>query len=78
VSLIDENVADIDFETRPDLVGITVLTVTAKRAYEIADTFRERGARVVLGGIHPPSCQKRQAIIATLWSSVKPRESGRI
>ena len=53
VSLTDENVRDIDFEEQADLVGITALTVTSKRAYEIADTFRARGAKVVLGGIHP-------------------------
>jgi len=34
-------------------VGITALTVTAPRAYEIADNFRARGVKVILGGIHP-------------------------
>jgi radical SAM superfamily enzyme YgiQ (UPF0313 family) len=53
ISLTDENVRDIDFGDRPDLVGITALTVTAKRAYEIADTFRAKGVKVVLGGVHP-------------------------
>lgn len=53
VSLTDENVTDIDFREQPDLVGITVLTVTAKRAYEIADAFRAKGVKVVLGGVHP-------------------------
>jgi radical SAM superfamily enzyme YgiQ (UPF0313 family) len=52
VSLTDENVAAIDFQEKTDLVGITVLTITAQRAYEIADVFRARGIRVVLGGIH--------------------------
>jgi len=36
-----------------DLVGITALTSTAHRAYEIADAFRAMGKKVVLGGIHP-------------------------
>ncbi|MEK7281574.1 MAG: cobalamin-dependent protein, partial [Chloroflexota bacterium] len=53
VSLTDENVTDIDFQRETDLVGITALTPTAGRAYEIADTFRARGVKVVLGGIHP-------------------------
>jgi radical SAM superfamily enzyme YgiQ (UPF0313 family) len=53
VSLTDENVTVIDFEKGADLVGITVLTGTAQRAYEIADTFRARGVKVILGGIHP-------------------------
>ncbi|OGO04782.1 MAG: B12-binding domain-containing radical SAM protein [Chloroflexi bacterium RBG_13_54_9] len=53
VSLTDENVSVVDFEKETDLVGITALTVTAQRAYEIADTFRARGVKVVLGGVHP-------------------------
>ena len=53
VSLTDENVTVIDFHKETDLVGITALTVTARRAYEIADTFRARGVKVILGGIHP-------------------------
>ena len=36
-----------------DMVGITVLTKTALRAYEIADAYRKKGIPVVLGGIHP-------------------------
>jgi radical SAM superfamily enzyme YgiQ (UPF0313 family) len=36
----------------PDLVGISVSSKTAARAYEIADAYRKRGSQVVLGGIH--------------------------
>jgi len=53
VSLVDENVSAIDFQKETDLVGITATTVTAQRAYEIADAFRARGVKVVLGGVHP-------------------------
>jgi len=53
VSLTDENVTTVDFEKEVDLVGITALTYTAHRAYQIADTFRARGVKVVMGGIHP-------------------------
>ncbi len=53
ISLTDENVTPVDFQKQTDLVGITALTVTAPRAYYIADTFRARGVKVVLGGIHP-------------------------
>lgn len=53
VSLTDENVAEIDFNKEVDLVGITSLTSTAHRAYEVADTFRAAGKKAVLGGIHP-------------------------
>jgi len=36
-----------------DLVGITVMTELARRAYHIADTYRKYGVKVVMGGIHP-------------------------
>ena len=52
VSLVDENVTRIDYLKDVDLVGITSLTSTSQRAYEIADTFRAMGKKVVLGGIH--------------------------
>lgn len=52
VRLIDENVERIDFAEVPDLVGITTMTATAPRAYEIADRYRALGSKVVLGGIH--------------------------
>jgi radical SAM superfamily enzyme YgiQ (UPF0313 family) len=53
VELVDENLRDVDFSTVPDLVAITCLTASAPRAYEISRRFRELGATVVLGGIHP-------------------------
>jgi radical SAM superfamily enzyme YgiQ (UPF0313 family) len=52
VRLIDENVERIDFSQVPDLVGITTMTATAPRAYEIARRYRAGGAKVVLGGVH--------------------------
>ena len=36
-----------------DLVGISADSKTARRAYDIADRYRNRGVKVVLGGIHP-------------------------
>jgi radical SAM superfamily enzyme YgiQ (UPF0313 family) len=53
VSIVDENVDEIDFDKQVDLVGMSVLTMTAPRAYEISALYRERGTPVVLGGIHP-------------------------
>jgi len=52
--LVDEGVdrlTALDFE--PDIVGISAMTATAPRAYAIADHYREKGIKVVLGGIHP-------------------------
>ncbi len=53
VKVIDEIVKDIDFGEPADLVAITLMTPMASRAYEIAARFRQRGSKVVLGGIHP-------------------------
>ncbi|WP_298268513.1 radical SAM protein [Geobacter sp.] len=53
VVLADEVHDDVPFDGAFDLVGITAMTHQATRAYEIADRFRARGVRVVLGGIHP-------------------------
>ncbi len=55
VSFTDDLLTPIDLEKglkEVDLVGITVLTKTALRAYRIADAYRKRGIPVVLGGIH--------------------------
>ncbi len=54
VSITDENISEIDFEQKPDLVGITTLTITSQRAYDIAKQFKDRNkeVKVVLGGIH--------------------------
>jgi len=49
---IDEEIEDIDFNLKADLVAITAMTIQADRAYEIADEFRKRGAKIIMGGIH--------------------------
>jgi radical SAM superfamily enzyme YgiQ (UPF0313 family) len=36
----------------PEVVGITVHLTFARRAYELADWYRARGCKVVLGGLH--------------------------
>jgi radical SAM superfamily enzyme YgiQ (UPF0313 family) len=52
ITLIDENIEAIDFNRDYDLVAISAMTQQAPRAYEIAQRFREKGAKVVMGGIH--------------------------
>ena len=53
VSLIDEGIDDVDpARVEADLVGMTVITGTATRAYELSAGFRARGVPVVLGGPH--------------------------
>jgi hypothetical protein len=52
VEFIDENVSPIDFSAEADFVGISVmLTAQIKRGWEIADTFRKKGIKVMFGGI---------------------------
>jgi radical SAM superfamily enzyme YgiQ (UPF0313 family) len=53
VKIINEVIEEIDFDSKVDLVGITGLTCVIQRAYDIADRFRERGTKVILGGVHP-------------------------
>lgn len=53
VKIINENYENLDFNEPADLVGITSYTMTAPRVYELADEFRRRGRKVVLGGYHP-------------------------
>lgn len=52
LTIIDERNADIDFNIKYDLVGITMMTPLAPRGYEIAEEFRKRGVKVVIGGMH--------------------------
>lgn len=52
VTLIDESVTEIPADLTADLIGLTVITGTASRAYFLADRFREKGMKVVLGGPH--------------------------
>src|SRR4051812_36290425 len=44
------------FEPMPEVVGITVHLTFAGRAYELADWYRARGAKIVWGGLHVLSC----------------------
>lgn len=48
----DEGIAEIDPSLDADVVGMTVITGTAPRAYELAAGFRRRGIPVVMGGPH--------------------------
>ncbi len=52
VVLYDDRMEPIPYDEKTDLVGITVETFTARRAYEISAEFRRRGIPVVMGGMH--------------------------
>lgn len=64
VQFVDERFEEVDFDEDVDLVGITVVTRAAPRAYKIADEFRRRGIPVVLGGIHPSVLPKEASLHA--------------
>jgi radical SAM superfamily enzyme YgiQ (UPF0313 family) len=51
VKIADENFNAFDFE-EADLVGITSFTTNINRAYEIADIYKQRKIKVIIGGIH--------------------------
>jgi radical SAM superfamily enzyme YgiQ (UPF0313 family) len=52
ITVIDEEVEDVDFSFNADIVGITSLSNTIDRAFDMADEFRKRGITVVMGGPH--------------------------
>ncbi len=52
VTVVEESVEEINFNEKPDLVGISVQTFSVERAYDVAAEYRKRGVPVVLGGIH--------------------------
>src|SRR5882724_11371544 len=55
VTLTDEHVEALKLDDEPDLVVIQVYITSAYRSYQIADHYREKGAVVVLGGLHVTS-----------------------
>ena len=78
VEIIDENFDDFAF-TDADLVGVTSITSSIYRAYEIASIYTERKIPVVLGGIHasslPEEAEKYADVIAigeaeSIWPKI--------
>ncbi len=74
----DEHVESIDVEG-VDLVAIQVYISSSHRAYAIADRYRARGAKVVMGGLHPTSLPNEAAAHAdavcigpaeTVWKDI--------
>jgi len=59
--LRDELVAPLPADEPADLAAITVSTLTARRAYQLAAGFHARGVPVVLGGCHPSLCPREAA-----------------
>jgi radical SAM superfamily enzyme YgiQ (UPF0313 family) len=53
LTVANENLDTIDFDGAYDLVALTVMVTNATRACQIADRFRNRGVKVVMGGYYP-------------------------
>jgi radical SAM superfamily enzyme YgiQ (UPF0313 family) len=69
---VEQTICDLRFDPFPldrrwDLVGISVQTGMATRAFELADRLRSKGFQVVLGGPHvtmfPESCRPHADIL---------------
>jgi radical SAM superfamily enzyme YgiQ (UPF0313 family) len=79
IKFYDDRMERIPYDEPTDLVGISVETYTAKRAYQIASEYRRRGVPVVMGGFHATLCpeevsQYADAVVVgeaeTLWETV--------
>jgi radical SAM superfamily enzyme YgiQ (UPF0313 family) len=64
VTIVDERIEQINFDTPYDLVGVTIMTPLAPRAYEIAEEYRKRGIPVVMGGMHVSACPDEASLHA--------------
>lgn len=52
VEILDTRTTQINYDKKADLVGITAHTAEIPNAYKIADGFRNKDTKVVMGGIH--------------------------
>jgi len=52
LKILDEKVEKLDLNEQADIVGITAMTPAVNRAYQIADHYRTKGIKVVMGGMH--------------------------
>jgi len=78
VEILDENFEDFNYR-RADLIGITAVTASVNKAYEIAGIYRKKGITTVIGGIHasmmPDEAQEYVDVVVTgeaesVWSQL--------
>ena len=63
VEICEEVYGDvIDLEGDYDVIGISIMTQTCLRGYEIANEFKKRDKIVVFGGIHA-TCRPQEALL---------------
>lgn len=54
IEMVDETIGKkINLKTDADLIAIFFSTPDAMRGYKLAEMFRQKGKKVVLGGLHP-------------------------
>jgi radical SAM superfamily enzyme YgiQ (UPF0313 family) len=51
IDVLDENIEPFEYR-EADIVGITVCTASAYRAYQISEVYRDQGIPTIMGGIH--------------------------
>ena len=51
IEVLDENIKPFEYR-QADIVGITALTASVYRAYQISQIYRKQGIPTVMGGIH--------------------------
>lgn len=52
IEIVDEYIEEIDYSIKVDAVALSAKTSCVTRAYNVADEFRRRGTKVIMGGIH--------------------------
>ncbi len=79
IAFYDDRLESIPYDKSTDLVAISVETYTARRAYQIASEYRQRGVPIVMGGFHATLCpeevsQYAEAVIIgeaeEVWNTV--------
>ncbi|HVM96817.1 MAG TPA: radical SAM protein, partial [Candidatus Acidoferrales bacterium] len=78
VTFVDELFDTVDLQRDCDVVGITAMGPQIKRAYDLADHYRQRGVGVVLGGTWvtltaEESLRHAHAVVAGEAESVWPQ-----
>jgi radical SAM superfamily enzyme YgiQ (UPF0313 family) len=53
IRIVNDYTDEMLYDDPVDLVGITATTLHSHRGFEIAEEFRKRGKKVVMGGFHP-------------------------
>ena len=88
VQVVNGDWQPIPYDRSYDLVGISTTTFVSDAAYVAARRFRQQGAKVVLGGVHPTilpeeACEHADAVVVgeaeSIWQDLlQDAERGRL